>query len=202
MSRRIAVSMRVSVSGHGERRDALAQDWAKFLGAVLPGCLWIPIPNIGSDAVALVTTLGLDGLLLTGGEDWGTYPERDRTEAGLFAWATDNGYPVGGICRGMQVINLLLGGELAPVQGHVAVRHAVRFSNGTSAEVNSFHSNGVLRTGLSPELIPTAVCGNEEIEAFTHQRHPIFGVMWHPEREQSVAEHDRLLFQNFFCGAE
>ena len=201
MPRRIAVSMRMAVSGHGERRDALAQNWAKFLGEVLPQCLWVPIPNIRDDAVALVTKLGLDGLLLTGGEDWGAYPERDRTEAALFAWATDNEYPVGGVCRGMQVINLLLGGKLTPVQGHVAVRHAVRFSNGTSAEVNSFHSNGILPAGLASGLVRVATCENEEIEAFSHSQQPILGVMWHPEREQSATEHDRLMFQNFFYGA-
>ncbi len=198
MNRRIAVSMRIVVSEYGEKRDALAQDWAKFLRTVLPQCLWVPLPNTGEEALDLAEKLGLNGLLLTGGDDWGRCPARDETERLLFSWAKRRGFPVGGICRGMQAINQMLGGDSAPVTDHVAVRHGVRFMDGHVAEVNSFHNNGIPPSLLASGLKTFAICENGDVEGFSHPRFPCFGIMWHPEREKTVAEHDRLLFHKFF----
>jgi putative glutamine amidotransferase len=69
---------------------------------------------------------GLDGLLLSGGSDldpfyYGeeplpelgpTIPERDAFEVALLEAALARGIPVFGICRGLQVLNVVLGGTL------------------------------------------------------------------------------------------
>src|SRR3954452_21952363 len=54
----------------------------------------------------------LDALLLAGGADIAAWPERDRFELALARRAIERELPVLGICRGMQVMNVALGGSL------------------------------------------------------------------------------------------
>lgn len=161
MKRRIAITMRVVESNHGELRDAIAQDWAIFLNAVLPDALYIPIPNIEKKSIAMVQELGVNALILTGGENWGLFPKRDTTEEGLFHWAKEQAFPILGVCRGMQLMLQFSGKSLIPVQGHIATKHLIQFtsdklinsgqiissgqaiSSGKKVMVNSFHSYGI-----------------------------------------------------------
>lgn len=198
MTHRIAISMRVVQFDHGELRDALAQDWGRFLHAVLPDCFWVPVPNIGEAAVAMAHELGLTGLILTGGDDWGVHPQRDHTEECLFHWATKHTLPILGVCRGMQTLVRLFGGTLVPIAQHVATRHAVRFISGQQVTVNSFHASGIAHLNPDTPLQALAICEDGSIEAVHHLSLPIRGVLWHPEREQSPAEHDKLLLQQLF----
>jgi putative glutamine amidotransferase len=102
------------------------------------------IPNL-TDKTLLRTLYDLlDGLLLSGGEDidpahYGetrhekcgpVSPDRDKVELTLTRWAMDDGKPLLGICRGIQVLNVTLGGSLyqdiqAQVQG--AGKHDYRY---------------------------------------------------------------------------
>jgi N5-(cytidine 5'-diphosphoramidyl)-L-glutamine hydrolase len=178
----VGVTQRVEVSEHGERRDALDQAWAPLL--LDAGFAPVPLPNRGEGAAALIERFGLAALLLTGGNDLGTAPERDALEGALLDEARERRLPVLAVCRGLQMVNAHLGGELARVDGHVAAPHAVLTARDERyAEVNSFHDWGIGATGLAPELEPLLRAPDGSMEAATHRELPWTGVMWHPERD-------------------
>jgi putative glutamine amidotransferase len=189
---RIGLTMRVvEAVGYHEPRDALAQDWAAFLQAALPGAAWLPVPNLGAGAArAFCETWGLDRLILTGGEDIGACAARDATERDLLAWAEDRSVPVLGICRGMQLLATHAGGGLRRVEGHVRRRH--QLAGEITQGVNSFHGMGL--DGCPPGYRVLATAEDGEIEAIAHRSLPWAGWMWHPERETefSAGDIDRL----------
>lgn len=166
-------------------------------------------PQAGPDALAAV-----DALVLAGGADidpasYGadrhpalgpTYPERDAGELALLRAALDAGTPVLGVCRGMQLLNVALGGGLAPhlpdVVGHsghqparaqfgssvVRVRPGTRLAGIVGAEVtvSCYHHQAV--SGLGDGLVPSAWAADETVEAIELPGDRfVLGVQWHPE---------------------
>lgn len=162
----------------------------------------------------------LDGLVLAGGCDvdpstYGadphpmtinTVPARDRTELALARAAVARDMPVLGICRGMQVLNVALGGTLdqhvPDTVGHEEHRrnlgtfegndHDVRLTAGSLAAVaageethgtKSHHHQGVaaLGDGLQITGLSTIDDYPEAIEA--PDRQFVLGVQWHPEAD-------------------
>jgi putative glutamine amidotransferase len=102
--------------------------------------------------------------------------------------------PIFGIGRGIQVINVALGGTLKNLLPENDLHDSgsshsieVKKTNGLGGalsavkEVNSFH--GLALDKLADGLETVAVAGDGEIEAVEHRDLPIFGVQWHPERE-------------------
>jgi gamma-glutamyl-gamma-aminobutyrate hydrolase PuuD len=175
----------------------------------------------------------LDGLIISGGPDvepdrYGAErgphtkvirPERDAAELALFRAALQRGVPVLGICRGMQLMNVALGGtliqHLPDVVGHdghspvtngmgehkVAVGEsgclAAILGPGNLA-VPTHHHQGIDR--LAVGLIPTAWAEDGMIEAFELDSgtHPFaVAVQWHPE---ASTEHG--LFRALVAAAE
>ena len=138
------------------------------------------------------------GLVLCGGgdldpawfgqEDRGSHPpdpRRDEAELALVRTWLSWGRPVLGICRGMQVINVALGGTLfqdlgaeraALHQGEEDVFHPVRTAPGSLLEglfgenalVNSAHHQGVDRLGAG--LAPAAWAPDGTLEGLEHRR--------------------------------
>ena len=174
---------------------------------------------------------GVDGLLLSGGEDidpvWycadpvpqlgDVDPARDRFEFALFTAARERGVPVLGICRGLQLVNVAMGGVLwqdLPTERPSPVRHdagaardarthEVALVAGTrTAEVlgtgelavNSFHHQGV-RT-LASGLVATAHAPDGLVEAFEGTEGAwLLAVQWHPEEMHAdLQAPDRALF--------
>lgn len=133
----------------------------------------------------------VDGLVLTGGADLGTDPERDRFELDLVAAAITARTPMLGVCRGLQVLNVACGGTLLPhVDGHVDVRHPVAVTPGTtlaavvgeSVAATSLHHQAVDRLGDRLRVSGAAPDGTiEAVEAACGA--PVVGVQWHPELE-------------------
>lgn len=194
----VGITQRVMVDPkHGERRDALDQRWPRFLAAV--GLVGVPLPNRPELAVRVAAELELAGLVLTGGNDLAAYggdaPERDATEAALIEWARGRAVPVMGVCRGMQVILHGFGAELERAQGHVTASHAALI-DGAPRNVNSYHNFMVRKTVPALRVWGTAWDGS--IEAIRHDREPIVGVMWHPERVDPFEVRDISLFRSFF----
>ena len=148
-----------------------------------------------------------DGLLLPGGGDiapWrlgeaeglakGIDEVRDAIEWRLTEQFLEMGRPILGICRGVQMLNVVLGGTLYQhIDGHQAVdgvdgRHnttaradsRVACLYGLTPTVNSAHHQALKQLG--EELIVTQWAEDGTVEAVEHTRLPVWGVQWHPER--------------------
>lgn len=209
---RIGISQRVEVvPSYGEQRDCLDQQWFRLLEAL--GFLPVPVPNSLSNPEGWLASMGIEGLILSGGNDLShlpdasnASPERDATEKALLAFAQQREWPVLGVCRGLQMMNVWLGGQLTPVSGHAGVRHPVTPTPQASTcfyayrEVSSFHNWGIAPEGLAADLVPQLLSPQGDIEAYEHTWLPWAGIMWHPERETPFAEHDKQLFDRIFRG--
>ena len=176
---------------------------------------------------------GVDGLLLTGGDDvdpaiYGeaphpTYdvsePGRDAFEIDLVRRALDADLPVLAICRGLQVLNVALGGTLiqdipsepAPLLQHDAdgppttLAHTVTLTPGSclaalvgpddTRAVNSRHHQSVRVPGQG--LVVTATSPDGVIEgAEVPGARFCVGVQWHPENFHATGEFSGL-FEGF-----
>ena len=203
MRKRLGVTMRVvQAPDSGEARDALAQDWYAFLTEALE-VVPVPIPNLGAAAVAYVQELGVEALLLTGGEDVGASPSRDGTERALLGHALASGLPVIGVCRGLQMIQDHFGGRLARCgETHVNRPHPIELVHerfglpGSRRDVNSFHHWGVRREALASPLAAFAVSPDGFVEGCFHPEAPLVAVQWHPERAGSDRQADAKILRS------
>jgi len=159
-----------------------------------------------------VTDEGYDGLLLCGGADIdpvhygqenagsaGIDPRRDEAELALTGRFLAAGKPILGICRGLQVINVALGGTLIQdLPGDVRPRHTsggqgdllhpsrtrpgsfLHRLYGPSPVVNSSHHQAAGRLGRGLEAVQWS--GDGCIEGLSHTSAPLWAVQWHPER--------------------
>ena len=199
----VAISQRVAIDpNHGERRDCLDQRWQQLLEKL--GAVLIPVPNGLSRVGAWARAVGVQGVILSGGNSLShlagsadAAPERDQTEANLLDWAQSTSVPVLGVCRGMQMMNCHLNGSLEPIADHAGTRHQVRTSSGVRM-VNSYHTYAVAQSGLAADTRPTAWDEAGHVEGFTHEALPWTAIMWHPEREVEPDTSDVRLLQSHF----
>lgn len=205
MKPRIGISLRVvEATNYKEKRDALSQDWPLFLDKL--GLNPILIPNNIFDLQAFLHDMQIDGLVLSGGDNIGDHPERDKTEKIILEFSIKNNIPLIGICRGMEVINNYFGGTLekCPNDNHVCRKHNIKIINQQHftfdlnlIEVNSFHHNIITEYNIGKELEAFAIVEEDHtIEGFFHKHLPLVGVMWHPEREQNLT--NQSLFKQIF----
>jgi gamma-glutamyl-gamma-aminobutyrate hydrolase PuuD len=208
--KRIGITQRVEVvAAHNERRDCLDQAWTRLFSRL--GLDFVLVPNTLDDVAKWARRQSLDALVLSGGNDLAhlpdatkTAPERDVCERVLLSWAASIQLPVLGVCRGMQMINCYLGGSLSPVVGHVGHLHPVSSLKDSDLfkgydMVNSYHDWGINLAGLAAGLKAIVLAEDNTIEAFRHESLPWFGVMWHPERYNSLAmEQDFVMLSRLF----
>ncbi len=159
----------------------------------------------------------VDGLILAGGGDidpaiyggdshpaiYSVDAERDEFELSLAETVMAEGFPVLGICRGMQVLGVVSGGNLIshvpdrfgddilhrldnprrPTSHTVEVNAQSRLAEVlkvTKTEVTSWHHQAV--QSVSNGWSPVAFAPDGVIEAIEHQEHPwAVAVQWHPE---------------------
>ena len=191
------------VSSYGERRDCTDQSIPKLLLAC--GFLPIPIYNIPNrDLIEqFMNNVSVGGVLFTGGNSLYKYGgdalERDKTEIILLEWCLKKNIPVLGLCRGMQFILDYFGAELKNIDGHVAVRHKIEGIIDRNS-VNSFHRQAARRVPQSLVVMSRALDG--VVEAIKHKKKAIYGIMWHPERDNPFYDDDIELIKSVFEGVE
>jgi putative glutamine amidotransferase len=185
----------------------------------------------------------VDAVFLPGGADidpasYGTPPhpmcdktdrERDRVELTLAKWAIADGKPTLGVCRGMQLVNVALGGSLYqdlasqfrngikhdyfPFGGQSHPRdylaHEVTIAAGSRLarlfgsgpiKVNSMHHQGVRTLGAG--VVATAHAPDGLVEALEGDGASyLFAVQWHPEALTEKDASTRRLFAEFIEAA-
>jgi putative glutamine amidotransferase len=214
----ITPSPSLDAQPHGRfLRHVLNEAYASAVAAA--GAVPLILPPQAGNTDAL---LGLvDGLLLSGGADlaparygdheihpatYGIDAARDQFELDLVAAAVAADLPVLGICRGIQVLNVALGGTLIqdiPTQVASAASHRQQ-EDGLPADaighevvvaadpvvasvfdaatigVNSFHHQAIAR--LAPSLVAVAHAPDGIVEAVVRPASAfLVGVQWHPE---------------------
>ncbi len=174
------------------------------------------------------------GLIFTGGGDIapeftgngkgplrGLLPQRDAMELDLMRWAVEHAIPFLAICRGIQVLNVAMGGTLythlpeeypglnhdRPDEDRERVVHRVdlepnsrlaRWLGRTELGVNSIHHQGIKELGRNLRIVGRAEDGL--VEAVEVEGHPFgIGVQWHPEllapKDATMARLFRLLVE-------
>jgi putative glutamine amidotransferase len=214
----------------------------KYLTAIVDGAqaLAVMLPALGErqpvdDVLALV-----DGLLLTGSYSNvepdryggaasapGTLhdPARDATALPLLRAALDAGVPVLAICRGLQELNVALGGTLhqqvhgvagyadhredpdEPLDAQYGPAHPIRLTPGSllqriaggalEARVNSLHGQGIARLGDGLAIDAQAPDGLIEAVSMPGARGFVLGVQWHPEWQFADNPLSREIFAAF-----
>jgi gamma-glutamyl-gamma-aminobutyrate hydrolase PuuD len=207
--KKLAITQRVEYfPSHQERRDCLDQRWSQLAFAL--DFVPIPLPNVAPEQVAdLLETIQPDAIMLSGGNSVASLddtaddiaPERDAFEFELLRQAHKRGIPIAGVCRGMQMINIYLGGSVSPIEGHVGCRHPLvpehLYQGSLPTEVNSSHHWGIAPNELAPPLVPIAMDENGHIEGAVHQTDRISCILWHPEREEPFRPLEIELLKGF-----
>lgn len=194
-------------------RDAALLPRVYLDAVVAAGGVPLLLPPVGTDPAVLDL---LDGLVVAGGcdvdpgaydaephpETVDTRPGRDEHERVLISAALDRDLPLLAICRGLQMLNVTLGGTLQQHLPDVVAHDAHRpspavfgrtevkvepdsltariFGDGTS--VRCYHHQAV--DVVAPRLRVTARAGDGTVEAAEVEGHDFaLGVQWHPEED-------------------
>lgn len=207
----------IGITGNfGERGSELAEGYYASVEAAGGVPLVIP-PGLSPEAFCSLLDR-LDGVLLSGGADvnplfvgeepipqlGGINPRRDAMELLLVRLAYDRQIPLFGICRGIQVLAMALGGNIHQDLGACLpdvklIKHSQNLERGVASHkveaeegslmhrllgkeifVNSFHHQAVNEPG--PRLRVTARSADGVVEAVeSTEKKSIYGVQWHPE---------------------
>jgi putative glutamine amidotransferase len=220
------------------KTDALSSAYSNAV--IRAGGLPILIPNTFPVEHIKRLLEKLDGIILSGGGDVAHHlfngephaeignvsQDRDSIEVNLVKLALNKHFPIFGICRGIQVINIAMGGTLfthipaqykttidhnsPDIKGRDFLAHEVninpeselfRAMETKNIRVNSFHHQAI--KDLAPGLVVTATASDGLIEGveLIDCAFPFFGVQWHPECLPDLRE-QRNLFSAFIAKCE
>ncbi len=213
----------------------------RYLDALVEvsGCMPIILPAVGAKTDAVSVLDHVSGLLLTGSPsnvhpdnyadqlaapEVAIDPARDATTLPTIRAAVERGIPVFAVCRGIQELNVALGGTLhqyvhllpgkrdhrsdrsKPPERRSDLAHPVLLTAGgvlhelfgrDSVMVNSLHGQAVDKP--APGLVVEALSEDGVVEAVSAPDAPgwILGVQWHPEALFRVDMPSRRLFEAF-----
>lgn len=221
---------------HNTENDDLSLRPTYLRAISAAGGLPVLLPLEGSEEDRKQLAALCDGFLFSGGPDLHPFllgeetqihcgnvsPARDRMETQLLKLTMMENKPILGICRGSQLINVALGGDLyqdIPSQTksdfpiahsqpfyynipahHVTVKEGTLLSKiaegKTTLEVNSVHHQAVRR--IAPGLIASACSPDGIVEAVEKPDYPfLLGVQWHPEYLWQTQKEAAELFKAF-----
>ena len=239
MRRFVGISCCIKNFGPNTLPNHAAPDACVQAAADLAGAVPVLLPALGGAADIPALLMRLDGILLTGSRSminpthYGGPPHlpgipedgaRDATTLPLIRAAVARGMPVLAICRGLQELNVALGGSLhqrltdlpgrlnhAPTHDEALERrfakaHPVHLTAGgllrdlagtDTVIVNSVHYQGIDR--LADGLTIEAVAPDDTIEAVRLVRGRGFalGLQWHPETDWRDDTLSRRIFETF-----
>ena len=215
----VGLTCSATVSEGPSAAPRYSQNQAYVQAVVRAGGVPVLVPLVSNLALLGAAYSLLDGLLLPGGEDVGperygeprhekcgrVTPVRDEVELTLARWALRDGKPLLAICRGIQVLNVALGGSLVqdiasqipeaanhtwyPGFPRDRLAHDVHIDDGSrlaricgtdDLPVNSLHHQAV--KDLASGLTVAGQAPDGLIEAVEANDHPFaIGVQWHPE---------------------
>jgi putative glutamine amidotransferase len=164
---------------------------------------------------------GIQGVLIPGGGDidpkwYGEEPDteelygvddlQDENDFSIARYAFDNGIPVLAICRGFQLVNVLMGGSLVQHMDKDHRHHIHSFkidkdSEGLGLtnpvlECSCFHHQAIKELGKGLEVLARAEEGH--VEAFKIEAKAwSYGVQWHPEDNYTTNQQQMELFTKF-----
>lgn len=218
---------------HGSfRRHALSDNYSLAVEAA--GGIPVMLPAHLRDIKAVLDRL--DGVIITGGGDidpvrYGQDPheetagidtERDEFELAILHTALEQDMPVLGICRGLQIFNVALGGTLVQDVGELfphatehrqqalKVHHEETFQTallasgdhplramiaGDTVEINSFHHQGINTLADSLQVMATTQDGLIEAVYYPEATHAM-AVQWHPEMLAPHQDEAAALFRS------
>ena len=184
-----------------KKKDFLSKDWYKLANK----CNFkiLPLLNSNHKSLQFLNQKKVKGIIFSGGgpitknlgklkfnKDNSINSNRDIIETKLYKICKKKNIPLLGVCRGMQVINLLEGGKIHKIRNHVSKIHNLKLKKKFIKEyilpkkVNSFHEYGIKRQFLGKKLEEIGLVNNY-VEVFKHEKKKIYGIMWHPERKFS-----------------
>lgn len=226
----------IGVTGHiSKDHPNLSITNSYMEGLFVCGAFPVLLPIAGDEALWAQAAREMDGFLFSGGVDvepsrFGEEtmcdcgeisPQRDAMEIALLQKVLPTKKPVFGICRGIQLLNIALGGTIYQdiyaqnAQSYPQLHsqkmpdylpcHDVMIEEGSllygivhtlRLPVNSLHHQAV--KDCAPGLIPIARSSTGLIEALEKKDHPFFfGVQWHPERMWKNDEAEKAIMQAF-----
>jgi putative glutamine amidotransferase len=198
------------------------------------GGIPVMLPLTADEDIIRILAITFDGFLFTGGQDvnpelYGEGKmevcgepchERDLMEAALFKHAVELDKPLLGICRGLQLFNVMLGGTLYQDIPSQLIDSTIQHTQGSpysepvhdvyiaqdsllyqllgteSLKVNSLHHQGI--KDLSEQLVPAARAEDGLIEAVVMPNKKFtVAVQWHPEFNYQIDDFNFKLFLEF-----
>lgn len=223
------------IGGAGQCWQALADDYVQAVAKA--GGIPVVLPVLPRPEDAMDFLQDMDGILFSGGCDMSPLyfgadvndkigeicTERDEQELALARAALNTpGYPVLGICRGIQLLNTALGGTLVldidteksgnhfmPQQRMSVLTHRIVKTPGSLIDrllgdedrVNSYHHQCIDKPGNGAVITATDRHGIPECIEMPEREGFMLAIQWHPEGLALVSDRHLNIFKAFVQAA-
>ena len=218
MSSKILITQRIGQNKYGDYFDYLESNYIKFIEQykLQP----ILLPNNIKNITKFYNENNCSLILLTGGDDIKELSTkkynknlfiRDDNEKKLAKFALKRNVPIFCICRGFQIMNVVLGGKVSRnINNNNMRKHKVNLNkkypniaDNKTITVNSYHNHGIAINDIAKplEVLGTTKDG-KYVEIYKHKSKPVIGIQWHPERKNFSKKFDNYIFKRFVNNKE